>query len=62
MAHKKSSNSNHQVVALAEKLFAANWQPKGQIQAEHIADLCLDAAEAFYFAVAERQGELTTAQ
>lgn len=42
--------------SLAERLFAANWTPNSGYTPESVAAKCLEAAEAFERAKAERAG------
>lgn len=42
------------VRSLAERLFVANWTPNPGYKAEHVAQLCFDAAEEFYQHAASR--------
>lgn len=41
------SNEAGDDTTLAERLFAKHWNPKGPSEVEHVARLCLDAAETF---------------
>lgn len=42
--------------SLAERLFAAHWQPGSGYNADHIATQCLEAAETFDRVRRERAG------
>lgn len=41
---------------LAERLFVSHWNPRSGFELEHIAKLCLDAAETFERVKRERAG------
>ena len=47
-------------ITLAERLFAANWNPNTGYTDERLAEQCQEAAEAFYRVRSSRRDAATT--